>query len=226
MARKKSGRLLAVGVLAALVLASLTTANAAAPSQVGGAGADFQRESRGALDADYRTGALAPTAQQRQAVAALDATATWNAFGTPATLRPAAGGVLAEGLSSDPVAAARGFLGASRELFRLSWQDVDDLALLLDAPIGTGRAVTFQQRFGGLPAAADGLVSLAVAGGRIVYVSSSLAGGQGTLPAATLTPQAAYRAASANLGRAVGALDVRATGQRAGWTTLSVTGVA
>jgi hypothetical protein len=224
VAGKPGRRLLAVGVLAALVLASLTTANAAAPS-AGGAGADFQRESQGALDADYRIGALAPTAQQQQAVAALDATATWNAFGTPATLRPAAGRVLAGGLSSDPVAAARGFLSANRELFRLSQQDVDDLALLVNAPIGAGRAVTFQQRFGGLPAAADGLVSLAVAGGRIVYVSSSLAGNQGTLPAATLTPQAAYRAASANLGRQVGALDVWATGQRAGWTTLSVKGV-
>jgi extracellular elastinolytic metalloproteinase len=224
VARRPGRRLLAVGILAALVLASLTTANAAAPSRAAGAGADFQRESHGALDADYRTGTVAPTAQQQRAVAALDATATWNAFGTPATLSHV-GGVLAKGLSSDAVTAARGFLSANRELFRLSQQDVDDLALLVDAPIGAGRAVTFQQRFNGLAAAADGLVSLAVRDGKIVFVSSSLAGNQGSLPAATLTPQAAYRAASANLGRAVGASDVRAAGQRAGWTTLSVKGV-
>ena len=224
VARKPGRTLLAVGILATLVLASLTTADAAAPSQAGSAAPDFQREAHGALDADYRTGTVAVTTQQQQAVAGMNATATWNAFGTPATLRRT-GGVLASGLSSDAATAARSFLGANRELFRLSQQDLDDLVLIVDAPIGNGRAVTFQQRFDGVPAAADGLVSLAVLDGKLVYVSSSLAGDQGTLPAATLTPQAAYRAASTNLGRAVGAADVQATGQQGGWTTLSVKGL-
>jgi extracellular elastinolytic metalloproteinase len=208
-----------------LVLASLTSAGNAAPSQAGGAGPDIQNESHGSLDADYRTGALAPTAAQLRAVAAMGATATWNRFGTPATLIRA-DGVLASGLSADAVTAARGFLAANRELFRLSERDVNGLALLANAPMGKGRAVILQQRFNGVAAAADGLVSLAVAGGKVVFVSSSLAGNQGSLPAASVTPQAAVRAASANLGRAVGAADVRATGQRGGWTALSVKGVS
>jgi extracellular elastinolytic metalloproteinase len=221
--RKPGRTLLVVGILVTLVLASLTSARAAAPGQTGSAAPDFQRESHGSLDADYRIGTVAVTTQQRRAVAALGATATWNAFGTPASLRRT-GGSLGTGLSGDAATAARSWLRANRQLFRLSEQDVSDLALIVDVPIGAARAVTFQQRFGGLPAAADGLVSLAVLGGKIVYVSSSLAGGQGSLPAATLTPQAAYRAAAANLGRSLGAADVRATGQRAGWTVLSAAG--
>jgi extracellular elastinolytic metalloproteinase len=222
--RKPGRTLLAVGILATLVLASLTTANAAAPGAAASASPDFQHESHGSLDADYRTGTVAPSAAQQQAVAAMHATARWNAFGTPASLSRT-GGVLASGLSGDAATVARSFLSSNRELFRLAERDVSDLTPIANVPAGQGHIVIFQQRFDGVPAAADGLVSLAVRGGSVIYVSSSLAGNQGTLPAATLTPQGAYRAAAANLGRPVAAADVRATGQRAGWTTLSVKGV-
>jgi hypothetical protein len=64
--RKPGRKLLVVGILATLVLASLTTARAAAP-QAAGNTPDFQRESHGSLDADYRTGSVAVTVRQQQA---------------------------------------------------------------------------------------------------------------------------------------------------------------
>ena len=57
-------------------------------------------------------------------------------------------------------------------------RDVADLELVASNPIGDGRAVLFRQRFGGLPSGHDGLVALGVAGGKLAYVSSTLAGNQ------------------------------------------------
>jgi extracellular elastinolytic metalloproteinase len=223
--RKRGTIVLILGLLAALVLASIGTSPgaSAAPSQVS-ATHDFQHEASGTLDLDNRAGAIAPSAAQQQTVAAMGAQATWTAFGTPASLaRPA--GVLASGLKGDAATAARAWLLANRGLFRLSEQDVAGLELLVDVPTGAGHTVSFRQRFDGMPAAADGLVSMAIAGGKLVYLSSSLAGNQGELPAATLTPQAAYRSAAANLGRQVAATDVQATGRSGPWTMLKVKGV-
>ena len=223
-ARRRGITLLIVGLLAALVLASLgTSPGAAASGQPGAATPDFQREQSGTLDLDNRAGALHPSDAQQQAVAAMGARATWTDFGTPASLARSKG-FLATGLSGDAATAARNWLRANRELFRLSEADVDNLQPLLDVPTGAGHTVTFRQSFGGVPAAADGLVSMAVMGDKLVYLSSSLAGNQGDLPAATLTPQGAFRAAAANLGRQVAAADVRATGTSSGWTMLSAKG--
>jgi extracellular elastinolytic metalloproteinase len=216
---------LILGLLATLVLASIGTSPgaSAAPGQ-GAATLDFQNEARGGFDLDSRGDAIAPSQAQRQAVDALGAHATWNEFGTPASLsRPS--GFLATGLKGDAATAARTWLLANRGLFRLSEQDVASLELLVDAPIGAGRAVSFRQRFDGVPAANDGMVSMAIVGGRLAYVSSSLAGNQGDLPAATLSPQAAFRSAAANVGRPVAAGDVQATGRQGAWTMLKVKGV-
>jgi hypothetical protein len=224
-ARRRGTIVLILGLLGALVLASIGTSPgaSAAPSQ-GAATLDFQNEAGGSFDLDNRAGAIAPSAEQRQAVATLGARATWTAFGTPASLsRPT--GFLATGLEGDAATAARGWLLANRGLFRLSEEDVANLELLVDVPVGAGHTVSFRQRFDGVPAANDGMVSMAIAGGKLVYLSSSLAGNQGDLPAATLTPQAAFRAAAANVGHPVAATDVQATGRQGDWTMLKVDGL-
>jgi hypothetical protein len=204
-ARRRGTIVLIMGLLTALVLASIgTSAGASAAQSQGIATPDFQNESAGALDLDNRGAAVAPSAAQRQMVAASGANATWTAFGTPASLsRPT--GFLATGLEGSPAGAARAWLLANRGLFNLSAQDVAGMELLLDVKVGAGRVVSFRQRFDGLSAANDGLVSMGIVGGKLAYLSSSLAGNQGALPSATLTPQAAFRSAAANVGHAVGA---------------------
>src|SRR6266540_1693111 len=64
----------------------------------------------GLRDLDARAGSVAPTSAQRTIVSQLGASATWNRFGTPASLIKY-GGYLATGLGSDPVTAARTFVG-------------------------------------------------------------------------------------------------------------------
>ena len=223
-ARRRGTTLLILGLLAALVLASIgTSAGASAAPSKTVAAPDFQREASGSLDLDNRSGAVAPTQAQRHAVAGMGASATWTAFGTPASLsRP--GGSLASGLKGDAATAARAWLLAHRGLFNLSAADVGNLQALLNVKTGAGRTISFRQTFGGLPAAEDGLVIMAVVGGKLVYLSSSLAGKQGSLPAATQTPQAGFRAAAANVGRSVAAADVQATGRQGDWTMLKVKG--
>jgi hypothetical protein len=73
-ARRRGTTLLILGLLAALVLASIGTSSgaSAAPGKTVTA-PDFQREASGSLDRDNRTGAIAPTRAQRQAVAAMGA---------------------------------------------------------------------------------------------------------------------------------------------------------
>ena len=45
----------------------------------------------------------------------------------------------------------------------------------------------FRQRFGGLTAGHDGMITVGVTGGRVAYVSSSAAGSQAAPAAATLS---------------------------------------
>src|SRR4051812_28317140 len=106
-ARRLIGVLLA---LAALWLVSATSAFGAL---------NIEGIQDGALpNYDARTGHIAPTAAQQQAVDALGATATWNDFGTPHALT-ADGSFLATGVQgTTAVAAARNFLDANRSLFK------------------------------------------------------------------------------------------------------------
>ena len=167
----------------------------------------FQGDAFGLRDADARGPGVAPSAAQRVEVARAGATVRWNQFGTPASLIRF-GGYLATGLSGDAVAVARTYLMQNRGLFRLSRAAVGHLDLISDAPIGSGHALLFQQRFGGLPAEPDGLVSVGVIGGNVAYVSSSVAG-TGNAPAPpALSPTDAAVAAAANVGRSVTRADV------------------
>ena len=122
---------------------------------------------------DSRQGRKAPSQGQLDRVKQ-GSQARFNRFGSPETLSDP-GSYLATGLSDNDVTAAREYLRANAELLGLSQAEVADLELLNRAPIGTGSAVLFRQRFGDLPAGRDGLVAVGVVDGKVASLSSSLA---------------------------------------------------
>ena len=122
---------------------------------------------------DNRAGSAAPSAAQRSLVGGGDFVARWNKLGTPASLA-AAKGALATGLKGDAETVAREYLKNSVGLFALQAAAVDDLETIAQTPVGAGTVVLLRQRFGGLPAAHDGLVAVAVKGGDVLRVTSSL----------------------------------------------------
>ena len=154
-------------------------------------------------DLDARGTAL-PTALQRSAARSLDAQVRWNDFGTPASIY-SPGGSLGRAASTDPVAAARAWLSAHRDVLGLSAAQVDALQLVRYQQLArsSARAVLFRQRFGDLTPAVGSMVTVGVAGGRIVYVSSSLTRTTGTPATPTVSPVAglAGRRPGARAGR-------------------------
>ena len=130
----------------------------------------------GLSDLDER-GTAVPTAAQKTAASLLrgrDVTVRWNDFGTPASvfsptgdLGPAVG---------DAPAAARAWLAAHTDLLGVSAAQVAGLDLVGSHKLADSdaRAVVFRQRFGGMTPALGSMVTVGVADGRIVYVSSSL----------------------------------------------------
>ncbi|MFE7228363.1 M36 family metallopeptidase [Nocardioides sp. NPDC057577] len=174
-----------------------------------------------------------PTSIQESAANALDAVdIRWNAHGTPTSLITS-DGVLAAAGSSDPVAAARGFLEDSAAVFGLTAAQMGDLELVSDQKLagGGGHAVLFRQTYDGLSAATEGLVTVGVADGDITYVSSSLSKVTGTPAKAELTPTAAWLKAAASAGRPisgakVGEIVTDLAAKLTDWTTLTVPGLA
>ncbi len=123
-------------------------------------------------DLDRRLGSVAPSAAAKDRVSALGARVEWNRYGTAASLIKDSG-YLATGLSSDPVTAARSFISANRALFRLSSTGLDNLEVLNDSKLtgSPAHVVLFRQKFGSLPSAQDGMISVGVVGGKVAYVS-------------------------------------------------------
>ncbi len=150
---------------------------------------------------DNRVGRTAPTARQRGSAAKAGARARWNTFGTPAVLA-STGKPLAVGLPADPVAAARAYIAANRDVLGLTQSGAAALEVLTVAPMGRGAAVLFRQRFGGLRAGVDGLLAVAVRDGAAWYVSSSLARSSAAPADATLGAAAARQIAIRDSGRA------------------------
>jgi len=190
--------------------------------------AAFRFQEQELPDIDARAGVVAPDAAQLAAVSALGATARWNQFGTPRSLI-SYGGFLSPAMSGSPAAAARAWIGANRGLFKLREADVADLELLHDVQLpGTeARALLFRQRFAGLPAAQDGLISIGYAAGRVAYAAASTAAWDGQpLGSATISPLAAWQRAAADIGRTVRLADIVDAGLDRGWTLLSVPGFA
>jgi hypothetical protein len=142
---------------------------------------------------DNRAGRLDPTERQRQR--AEGARARWNALGTPAVLA-STGKPLATGLPADPQAAARAYIAGNREVLGLTEAGAAALEVLTVAPMGAGAAVIMRQRFGDLPAAVDGLISIGVRDGAVWHVSSSLARDAAAPQPATLSRADAERIAT------------------------------
>ena len=154
---------------------------------------------------------------------------TWNAAGTPAAIVPKTGILAPATAGATPAAAALTWITAHRELLGLTQSQVDGLELVSDQPFADSpaRAVLYRQKFGGLVPATRGMVTVGVAAdGAIAYVSSSLVKGTGTVPSATLTPQAGWLLAAANVERTVSAADIAkiTSSVSAGWTRLQVPG--
>ncbi|GII85182.1 hypothetical protein Ssi03_31720 [Sphaerisporangium siamense] len=153
--------------------------------------ATVQGDGHGKPDKDNRKGRVAPPISARNFA---DATVRWNDLGTPALVT--ADKPLAEGLAADPVQAARAYLKANTGLFGLGADAVDALETVAANPIGAGYAVLLRQRFGGLPAGRDGLVSVGVREGKVLYASSTLSRDTGAAPAAAITAQRALEIAA------------------------------
>ena len=195
-ARRRAASAVTGVAVVALVAASLNGVASAAPA---GAAAVTEpavaTKLAGPADVDHRTGSMRPTAAQASAAAKVGTRIRWNAFGTPATLGPA---TLATGLSKDPVAAAKEYLARNSALFGLDAKAVAALSTVAVSPLGPGAVVLLQQRFGLLPAGNDGLVAVAVTGGKVVRVTSTLSRLTGAPAPATLTADQAVARAMAD----------------------------
>jgi hypothetical protein len=145
-------------------------------------------------------GKLAPSAAQLKLVKALHAHASWNRYGTPASLIRLDGGYLATGLSGSPTDVARAFLDAHKALFKLS--DAAGLQLVNDVPLSgtSAHAILFAQKFGDLTADWNGLIAVGVVDGKVAYVSSSNAASAPLAAQAKLSAVDAWRAAAKNVG--------------------------
>ncbi|MEV4760122.1 M36 family metallopeptidase [Micromonospora sp. NPDC049559] len=150
-------------------------------------------------DKDNRAGVAGPDSRQRASASRVGGPVRWNPLGTPQALGPTAE-PLATGLAADPETAARQYLAGNRDLFGLDEAAVAGLERVLVRKIGNGAVVTLRQRFGSLPAGHDGLVGVAVTGGKVISVSSSLSRQTGAPAPATLTADQAYAAALADAG--------------------------
>jgi extracellular elastinolytic metalloproteinase len=197
-ARRRAGT--AVIGVAVVVLGAATgngVANAAPAGTTAAADPPAATNLAGPGDADHRTGRMTPTTGQATAAAKMGARVSWNRFGTPAALGP---GTLATGLSSDAVTAARQYLTRNIALFGLDAKAVDGLRTVAVSPLGAGSVVLLQQRFGALPAGQDGLVAVAVTGGKVVRVTSTLSRTTAAPAPATLSAAQATAAALADAG--------------------------
>ncbi|MFC5823919.1 M36 family metallopeptidase [Nonomuraea insulae] len=159
---------------------------------------DFQAEIHGKPDVDNRQGRVPPPAGANRRSAGPAAEIRWNALGTPASVVSAE--PLAEGLSSDPVQAARDYLKNNETTFGLPAASVDALETVAVNPIGAGHAVLLRQRFGDLPAGIDGLVAVGVSGGQIRHVTSTLSRETQAPPAAAITAEQALEIAARDGG--------------------------
>ncbi|HEU4542286.1 MAG TPA: M36 family metallopeptidase [Jiangellaceae bacterium] len=150
-------------------------------------------------DKDNREGRVEPTARQRALAAAVDARARFNNLGTPGTLT-STGRPLASGLPVEPVAAARAYIAANRDLLGLTPRAANSLQVVTVTPMGEGAAVLLQQRFGNLAAGYDGLLVVGVRDGAVYHVSGSLARDAAQPQPATLSQQEAARIAARDAG--------------------------
>ncbi|MER7282832.1 M36 family metallopeptidase [Dactylosporangium sp. NPDC000244] len=182
---------------------SAVTAAPAAADPKPNPGKAHDVEGHGPRDVDNRRGGKAPTAKQKAAADRVGAAKVrWNSLGEPEAVGPDK--ALATGLTGDPVAAARKYLLDNQELYALDAPAVDAMQPILVQALGTGTVVQLQQRFGNLPAGHDGLVSILLNKGSVVWVTSSLSRDTTAPEPATLSASDAVAAALADAGLTAG----------------------
>jgi extracellular elastinolytic metalloproteinase len=183
--------------------------------------------------AEYeRTAAtVAPTKAQRALVVKMRARATWNRFGTPATLIRDGGYLSGRIRAATAADAARAWLSSNRALFGL--ESLRGLRLENGDRLvrSNGYAVLFRQTFGGLRALENGAVTVGVAGTRasgwrVAFVSSALTRGAATAGTIKLSGPEAWLAAAHDVGRGVPVVAVGAEKAFAGWKLFGVAGLA
>ena len=189
--------------------------------------------SHGSLRDFVRSGAISkPTVAQRAAVRALHARATWNNYGTPATLMRPGGFLTKQATGATAVIAARGWLAKHRALFRLS--SVNGLRLMADSRLSSSasHAVNFQQAFGGLKVVGgDGVVTVALSPAKanrwkIGFVSSSVIGSMRLKGVAKLSAAQAWTHAASSAGlKSAQLVNVKAMKVARGWINLRVGGL-
>ena len=190
--------------------------------------AQIQEQSDALRDYDARSGAIAPTNAQRAAVKRLGAKATWNQFGTPATLSKR-GKYLTKSIRGKNAAhAARRWIHQNRALFRL--RSTSGLELVRDSRLSSsrGHAVHFRQVFGGLETVDGGLITVGLSGPfkkgwRVAFVSSSLTADTALDGRARLSVAQGFAAAARGTGASYSVAQVQGGKKSAGgWTKLRV----
>ncbi|WP_018158076.1 M36 family metallopeptidase [Demetria terragena] len=162
----------------------------------------------------------ARTAQARSVTAKSALDARWSRFGTPAAVVAPSGKSLASGLSANPEKAARAYLTKAADTYGLRASDVETMELVNINPVGDTKVVLLRQTFDGVPAGRDGMVTVGVRDGSVVYVGSTLAPTDSTKAkrapaAASLSHADALAAAAKNVGHAAGKVTERSVGAAA-----------
>ena len=188
--------------------------------------------SHGSLrDFSKATATSKPTAAQRAAVKALHAKATWNSYGTAATLMRPGGYLTKQAAGATAPVAARSWLAKHKVIFRLA--SVRDLSLVADSKLtgGRGHAVTFQQSFGGLKVVnGAGRITVSMVPAKklhrwkIGFASSTSVGTLHSTGGVKLSAAQAFVHAAGNLGLKTSLVNVRAQKVARGWTNLRVGG--
>ncbi|MGZ8741726.1 MAG: M36 family metallopeptidase [Nocardioides sp.] len=225
--RRGAAAALATALVAGL--AQLPTSSFAAPEPLAVEELITLGDSPAGLDNLDARGKALPTSLQKRSASTLGAQVRWNAFGTPASIFSTKGS-LGKASSKNSVDAARTWLRQNRTVLGLTKAQVADLELVNDQRLAQSkaRAVLFRQRFGDLSPALGSMVTVGVARGKIVYVSSSLTRTTGRPADATLNPKQAWLTAAENVGLDVVDADILDTATDAaatGWTRFKVDGL-
>ncbi|GAB3440045.1 hypothetical protein GCM10027517_14090 [Phycicoccus ginsengisoli] len=233
----------ATAALAVTVTAALPGQAAPPAGPPAAQGSAFGGDHTGQLpDVDRRAAREAPSAAQRSAAERLrgtgsrgtaPATVTWNRYGSAATITAEGDAPLATGLGADAVAAARAYLVREAAVLGLTSADVEAMEHVTTNRVGRADVVTLRQTAYGAPAGLDGLVVVAVQGGTVRHLTSSLSPSRGTTASRTaaprLTPEQALERAADDIGKGVSQVRRTSTGTTrsgaAAWTTLTATGL-
>ncbi len=179
-------------------------------------------------DFDSRTAVVDPTQAQLDAVYALGASATWNSFGTPQSLVKSGGFLATDVQAADAGSAVEAWLAANAGLFKVASGLTVDRVIALDE--NDASVVILRQRFDGLVASPDGILSVGVVGTAatgfdVVSASSSVTGDDEVTGDTELSGAEAFVAAANGVGTEVSIVEVESVGTAQGWTELQVAGL-